>query len=182
MSIFLASEELQEFWDALLDSLKTITDLHPLGRIGLIKCQNISVGLDSFFNISDGDSSYIFILYIQQLCANTGCSLEDLAGVTDDRDEWQEKVREICVSGVTRWWWHIYIYIYIYTETENERLTFLLIIWILYSVSSGWPFGYLLFMQFITLKWFYILSQIFYQFSTRVSVVRNTLTIFHLPL
>ena len=40
--------------------------------------------------------------YIQQLCANTGCSLEDL-GVMDDRDGWQERVREICAGSAT-WW------------------------------------------------------------------------------
>ena len=42
--------------------------------------------------------------YIQQLCADTGCSLEDLPGVMDDRDGWWERVREIC-AGSTRWWW-----------------------------------------------------------------------------
>ena len=35
---------------------------------------------------------------IQQLCADTGYSLEDLPGAMDDRDEWRERVREICVS------------------------------------------------------------------------------------
>ena len=33
--------------------------------------------------------------YIQQLCASTGCSLEDLPGVMDDREGWWERVREI---------------------------------------------------------------------------------------
>ena len=33
--------------------------------------------------------------YIQQLCANTGCSLEDLPGAIDDREAWRERVREI---------------------------------------------------------------------------------------
>ena len=28
--------------------------------------------------------------YIQQLCADTGCSLEDLPGAIDDRDGWRE--------------------------------------------------------------------------------------------
>ena len=32
--------------------------------------------------------------YIQQLCADTGCSLEDLPGVMDNRDEWRERERE----------------------------------------------------------------------------------------
>ena len=71
--------------------------------------------------------------YIQQLCAHTGCSLEDLLEVMDDRKGWQERVREIHAGGVTWWWWNyttnppseivtiinccnidVYIYIYIY--------------------------------------------------------------------
>ena len=45
--------------------------------------------------------------YIQQLCANTGCSLEAI----DDREGWQKRVREICAGGVTWWWgwWSIYL-------------------------------------------------------------------------
>ena len=44
--------------------------------------------------------------YIQQLCADTGCSLEDLPEAIDDRGGWWERVREICVSSVTWWcWW-----------------------------------------------------------------------------
>ena len=39
--------------------------------------------------------------YIQQLCANTGYSLEDLRGVIDNRDGWQERVREICAGSMT---------------------------------------------------------------------------------
>ena len=43
--------------------------------------------------------------YIQQLYADTGCSLEDLSGTMDDRDGWRERAREIRASTVTRWWW-----------------------------------------------------------------------------
>ena len=32
--------------------------------------------------------------YIQQLCADTGCNLEDLLGAIDDRDWWRERERE----------------------------------------------------------------------------------------
>ena len=46
--------------------------------------------------------------YIQQLCADTRCSLEDLPGVIDDTDRWQERVRKIHAGGTT---WCIYIYI-----------------------------------------------------------------------
>ena len=42
--------------------------------------------------------------YIQQLCADTECSLEDLPGAMDYREEWLERVREILASGTT-WWW-----------------------------------------------------------------------------
>ena len=50
--------------------------------------------------------------YLQQLCTDIACSLEDLPEVMDDRDKWQERVREIHASSMT--WWYIYIYIYIY--------------------------------------------------------------------
>ena len=45
--------------------------------------------------------------YIQRLCADTGCSLEDLLGAMDDRDGWRERVRDIRADGVT-WWYHQY--------------------------------------------------------------------------
>ena len=32
--------------------------------------------------------------YLQQLCADTRCSLEDLPGVMDDKDWWRERERE----------------------------------------------------------------------------------------
>ena len=72
--------------------------------------------------------------YIQQLCADIGCSPEDLPEAIDDRKGWQERVRNIHVDGTTWWWWwdlalnnmkllichktkpnkpHHYIYIYI---------------------------------------------------------------------
>ena len=70
--------------------------------------------------------------YIQQLCEDTGCSLEDLPEAMNDREKWRERVRDIRASGTTCcWWWYIfnpmvlniykiwyiftyYIYIYIY--------------------------------------------------------------------
>ena len=42
--------------------------------------------------------------YIQQLFTDAGCSLEDQPVAMDDRDECQERVREIRAGGVT-WWW-----------------------------------------------------------------------------
>ena len=41
--------------------------------------------------------------YIKQLCEDTGCSLKDLAEVMNDRERWQERVRDIHADGTTRW-------------------------------------------------------------------------------
>ena len=43
--------------------------------------------------------------YIQQLCADTGCSPEDLPEAMNDREKWWERVRDIRVGGTTWWWW-----------------------------------------------------------------------------
>ena len=43
--------------------------------------------------------------YQQQLCTDTGCSIEDLPEAMDDREEWRKRVREIHASGPIRWWW-----------------------------------------------------------------------------
>ena len=57
--------------------------------------------------------------YIQQLCENTGCSPEDLPEAMNDREKWQERVRDIRASGTTWWWWwwwyaQIYFYLMIW--------------------------------------------------------------------
>ena len=39
--------------------------------------------------------------YLQHLCADPGCSLEDLPKAMDDRDEWRERIKEICSRGMT---------------------------------------------------------------------------------
>ena len=44
--------------------------------------------------------------YIQQLCANTGCSPEDLLKAMDDREVCQERVRNICTDSMT-WWYYL---------------------------------------------------------------------------
>ena len=43
--------------------------------------------------------------YMQQLCADTGCSLENLSCAIDDWDRWRERVMEIRASSATWWWW-----------------------------------------------------------------------------
>ena len=42
--------------------------------------------------------------YQQQLCADTGYTLEDLLGAMDDRDGWRVMVKEIR-AGCAIWWW-----------------------------------------------------------------------------
>ena len=39
--------------------------------------------------------------YIQQLCEDMGCSPEDLPEAMNNREKWQERVRDICASGST---------------------------------------------------------------------------------
>ena len=46
--------------------------------------------------------------YIQQLCEDTGCSLEYLPEVMDDREKWRERFRDIRASGTTWWWWLLF--------------------------------------------------------------------------
>ena len=43
--------------------------------------------------------------YIQQLCADTGCSPEDLPDAMDDREGWRERVRDIRADCARCWWW-----------------------------------------------------------------------------
>ena len=42
--------------------------------------------------------------YIQQHCADTGCSPEDLPKAMDDKEVWQVRVRNIRADSST-WWW-----------------------------------------------------------------------------
>ena len=39
--------------------------------------------------------------YFQQLCENTGCSPEDLPEAMNDREKWQQRVRDIRASSTT---------------------------------------------------------------------------------
>ena len=43
--------------------------------------------------------------YIQQLCADTGSSPEDLPKAMNDRKGWRERVGNICTDSATWWWW-----------------------------------------------------------------------------
>ena len=44
-------------------------------------------------------------IYIQQLCEDTECSLEDLQEAMNDRELRRERVWDICAGGTTWWWW-----------------------------------------------------------------------------
>ena len=48
--------------------------------------------------------------YIQPLCEDMGCSLEDLPEAMNDREKWREGIRDIRASGTTCWWWLTYEY------------------------------------------------------------------------
>ena len=43
--------------------------------------------------------------FIQQLCDDTGCNLEDLPKEMNDREMWRERVRDIRASRTSWWWW-----------------------------------------------------------------------------
>ena len=43
--------------------------------------------------------------YIQQLCTDMGCNLEDLSEAMDDRERGWERVRDIRADGATSWWY-----------------------------------------------------------------------------
>ena len=45
--------------------------------------------------------------YLQQLCADTECNLENLPKAMDYGDDWRERVREIRAWDMTWWWWYI---------------------------------------------------------------------------
>ena len=47
--------------------------------------------------------------YVQHLCEHTWCSPENLPEAMNDREKWRERMRNICASGTTRWWWNIAI-------------------------------------------------------------------------
>ena len=62
--------------------------------------------------------------YIQQLCEDTGCSPEDLPEAMNDREKWQERVRDIRVCGTTWWWWWWY-WLYLDFVLISSKITLL---------------------------------------------------------
>ena len=75
--------------------------------------------------------------YIQQLCEDTGCCPEDLPGAMNDREEWQERVRDIRATSTTWWWWWWYIYIYIYICCKMTYLYYLAFLSILTKLGES---------------------------------------------
>ena len=45
-------------------------------------------------------------IYIEQLCADTRCSPEDLPEAMDNKEEWQERVRDIHADSTTWLWFY----------------------------------------------------------------------------
>ena len=55
---------------------------------------------------------------LQQLCEDTGCNPEDLPEAMNDREEWQERARDIRAGGVTWWlWWFCLICVALFFES-----------------------------------------------------------------
>ena len=63
--------------------------------------------------------------YIQQLCADMGCSREDLLQAVDDWKGWQERVRDIRADSVTWWWWWWFYYIYLFAHFYGISYSYL---------------------------------------------------------
>ena len=54
--------------------------------------------------------------YLQHLCTDTECSMEDLPGAMDDRKVWWERVRGIRAISTIWWWWYILIILMIFKQ------------------------------------------------------------------
>ena len=76
--------------------------------------------------------------YIQQLCANTEYSLEDLQGAMDNREGWRETVREIHADGTAWWWWHQTIWLSKDRQTISFQLVILIIINKRHALTTLW--------------------------------------------
>ena len=87
--------------------------------------------------------------YLQQLCTDTGCSLEDLPEAMGNWDEWWEKVREIRASGSTWWWWWLIQIIWSRlfkehfmkpgkTSYQRKMIWVLCFISFIFIIKSGW--------------------------------------------
>ena len=87
-----------------------------LELVGKIDCMQRDVKLKYMYNDKESYISDVLLwtptydrakagqlarTYIQQLCEDTGCSLEDLPEAMNDKEKWRERVRDIRASGMT---------------------------------------------------------------------------------
>ena len=100
----------QQLYDHLPPIMKTIKVrwTRHAGHCGRSKDELISKILLWILSHGRAKAGHPARTFIQQLCADKGCSLEDLPGAMDDRDGWQERVREIRAGSITGWWWCYY--------------------------------------------------------------------------
>ena len=76
--------------------------------------------------------------YIQQLCADTGYSLEDLPGAMNDRHGWRERAREIHAGTVTWWWWWLFCCFTVCSHADFAvSLSFLFFVYFTKSTQSS---------------------------------------------
>ena len=66
--------------------------------------------------------------YIQQLCEDTGCSLEDLPEAINDREKWRERVRDNRASGTTWWCWWYHFYLHVICTCYSISILLLLVL------------------------------------------------------
>ena len=64
--------------------------------------------------------------YVQQLCQGSGCSLEDLPGLMNDRERCWERVRKIRASSTTWWWWWL---IWLQTKPSQNKTNHIYLIY-----------------------------------------------------
>ena len=65
--------------------------------------------------------------YIQQFCADTRCSPEDLQEAMDGRERWRERVRDIRADNATRWWWWSQSLVFLQGLGESQWILFLIL-------------------------------------------------------
>ena len=87
-------------WPTYLPSQKRIRQTRHAGVYGRSKNELISFVL--LWTSANEHTS------VHQLCADTGCRLEDLQWVMADLDWWQERSKEIRTVDTPWWWWYMY--------------------------------------------------------------------------
>ena len=73
---------------------------------------------------------------LHHLCADTGCSLENVPGVMDERDGWRERVLELYAVWMTWWWGYICVCVYIYIFIHIDMYINISVVNCLFAYSS----------------------------------------------